>query len=250
VAVSSVVAIRGIVYALLLLWLLYQLARRPKNIPLRALLGLTACWVAAYPFEVASYAGSTVLFDDKLTEDFIENSIYMAGSFCLICFFLFTLYDLPGARRRLWIPTVPLVVAVAALAVLTMVTPADQRDAVAQLVAGDVTGKPHTSPPIGGWFNFIPNTYQLFTFACSLAVTWQYIREGTDKLLRQGMILAAVGLAALTFGTATFIIANLSKTTTVVTISGPILIAGIVAVFAGMIDLENAIPWGFAAALR
>lgn len=226
--------IRGIVYAVLLIWLLFQLAHRPHNIPLRALTGLIICWVVAYPFGVAAYAGGTLLLGDKLTEEFIGNALDMGAGFCLILFFLFTLYESPGARRRAWRQAVPLAVGILGLAVLTVMIPADQRDAVAQMVAQTVNGKPHVSPPIGGWYNLIPNAYQLWTFIYAFVVTCRYIRGGTDRLLRHGMVLTAIGTGLIVFALCTFIIANLSASTHAVSIPGPLLSIGIGAAFAGI----------------
>lgn len=231
---SPSTAIRGVVFAVLLAWLLFLLARKPKNIPLRALTILVACWAAAWPVDAVSDYGRS-LFGDELTVHCYSYLSIMAGDFSLLCFFLYTLYDARRAGRYARLQAVPFAVAVVGLVGLTIAVPTELRDPVAELVGQTISGVAHPPVSLGGVFNAIPNTYSLYIFACACVVMGRYARSGADRLLRHGMVLATIGAVLLVFAFSTFIASNASSIADrSFVIPRPVVTAGVFAMLTGI----------------
>jgi hypothetical protein len=91
--VTTAQIVRGIAYYALLALLLYLFLRAPKNVRLRAITTLLACWAVGYPFGLAAAAGSTFLGLDPMMCQLIQSTLSLVGEYSLVVFFLYTVYE-------------------------------------------------------------------------------------------------------------------------------------------------------------
>ncbi|RJQ67601.1 hypothetical protein D5S17_33460 [Pseudonocardiaceae bacterium YIM PH 21723] len=228
-------AIRGITYFALLAWLLYLMARDPKNLPLRAITGLIAAWAIGFPFGLASNTGQGFLVGDPLISELIQFILTAFGEYSLVCFFLFTLYEAPSAARRAWRQLPVPILASIILTISALTTPPGLRAEAARVPMDALKPGFVSNVPDIAVFYFTGNAYMLYACGYALLVTLRYVRLGRDRKLRQGMLLTAIGLFGLVSGVSTFLVANvflwLGRSADLPHV---ILIVGTIAVFIGI----------------
>lgn len=233
--IDSAQVVRGIVTFGLLAWVLILVARSPKNLPLRAIAGLILAWAVSFPFGVSADSGHGILGLDPLMSQMIAGVLQLFGMYSLVCFFLFTTYVADQARRRAW-QQLPVAVVIAAVQVATaLAIPPDLRPAAARVITDALSAHYASSVPAIGAFYFVSNLYSLYGSAFALVVTIRYARQGPDKRLRQGMIVAAVGLALLVLALSIFVLANVFLWAGhSADLPSAIVVVGAVAAFAGI----------------
>jgi len=206
--VNTAQAIRAIVTFGLFAWLLFLVARAPKNQPLRAIFLLIVSWAVSFPFGNAADAGQGILGLDPMVCQLIATVLQTFGMYSLVCFILFTAYQAPDARRRAWrqLP-VPVVVSII-LTFTVLTTPLAMRAAAARVITDALEAHYASTVPSIGAFYFFSNIYSVYACGFALLVTCRYARQGPDRRLRQGMILAAAGLILILFALSTFVVAN------------------------------------------
>jgi hypothetical protein len=178
--VTALIVAQGILLYLLLGWKLIQLARAPRNVPLRCVVACLACAVAGF---------TTQLPDASLVSPasrwllFTQFSLILATSCALDCFFLFSLLSVADARQL----AVRRVLALGAAVILM---------AVAVALAEPGASIRDQSVPAVAVF------YLLFEAANGglLADAWRWTRRGiagSEPVLARGLRLASAGLALM-----------------------------------------------------
>lgn len=200
--------VRGIAYYALLALLLYLFVRAPRNVPLRAIVILIACWAVGYPFGLAAAAGQDFLGLDPMVCQLIQSVLSLAGEYSLVCFFLFTVYEANPARRRARKQSLAPAVIAVVLVISALSVPTSLRADAATVTKDALKDGYESSVPGVGPFYFFSNLYTLYAFGYALAVTYRYARRGVERRQRQGMWLVVAGLAAMVLGLLTFVIAN------------------------------------------
>jgi hypothetical protein len=192
-----------------LAWLLYLSVRAPKNVPLRCLTALVACWAIAYPFGLAAGTDSAFLVGDPFISQTVSSALLLVAAYCLICFFLFTSHEPRQARRRAWVQVIPLAVALTVLLGSVLATPEALHPLAAVATKELLRGHDFTSVPSIGIFYIVNNCYSAFAFGTAFVLTLRYSRQAAARRLRQGMAITAVGSASICTASLIFIAANI-----------------------------------------
>jgi hypothetical protein len=174
-----------------LLWLFTRLARRPRNLPLRALTGLIACWALAFPLGIASDRGAVVLGMSPMLSRLVQHGVLLVGVNCLIAFFLFSALEIDKARRRVWWFGVPLAIALAVLTIAVIVTPSGVRT------------KDYTVTSVATFW-VTADAYMAFGFAATAIWALRYARAA-ERRLGRGLRIASVGLFGIVIADCLFI---------------------------------------------
>lgn len=141
--------IRGVAYYALLALLLYLFLRTPKNVRLRAITTLIACWAVGYPFGLAAADGSAFLGLDPMVCQLIQSILSLIGEYSLVVFFLHTVYERDAAWRRARVQAMaPVIIAVVLVVSALSVPPTLRADAAT--VTKDAL-KEATSRRCRGW---------------------------------------------------------------------------------------------------
>ncbi|KAA2249554.1 hypothetical protein F0L68_39300 [Solihabitans fulvus] len=211
--------------------MLYLLARKPRDLRLRAVTVLVGSWALAYPFGVAATLGTAFVGIEPMVSRLVQHALLLVGAYCLISFFLFSVLDVQHARTRARWHALVLTVAIAVMTVATAVMPGDIRTAAAVLPAENTQG------PVGvasiGLFYLTANSYLLYAFVTAQVLTRRYARVAEPRL-RRGLRLASVGLVAIVFANATFVAANAIRWAGGTT-PRPILVAGMILLLPGIL---------------
>lgn len=188
----------------------YLLIRRPRDVRLRALLGMFAAWTLAHPFSRAASEGVEFLGLDPMMCQLINHGGVMAGGYSVVLFFLFSALDDAAARRHALLQLIPLGIAVAVIAGAVLSMSGELRVEAAK-IPDSLGGGPAGIPSVA-IFYATANSYLMFSFATVFVWTRRYAR-GAEPRLRRGLGLASTGLALMVPGDAIFVTANLSRLT-------------------------------------
>lgn len=201
-------AMRGILAAAVLVWMLYQLARRPQDRRLRAITALIACWAVSWPFGVIGSGGLAFLDMDAMTGRAIEHMLLDGAAYCLVLFFLYSALPAEQARRSASRLAIPLILAIVLMAISAATIPADLREQAAALTTGESQG------PVGvtsiGIFYTTANLYMGLAFGLAWLWTHRH-RAKAYHPLRRGLLIAEVGLACITVATSLIVAANIIR---------------------------------------
>lgn len=241
-AVTALKILEAVAIYGLLAWLFYLTVRAPKNIPLRSLTILVACWAVAYPFGLAAGQGSAFLVGDPLVSQMVSSALLLVAAYCLICFFLFTSYEPDQARRRAWIQAIPLAVAVIVLVGSVVATPVGLHPLAAVATKEILRGHNFMSVPSIGVFYLVNNCYSSYAFATAFVLTLRYSRRAAARRLRQGMAISAVGSAAICVALVIFVVTNVflwsahpgAMPNWLVGLGDVLVLAGLAVFFAGL----------------
>ncbi|QIS18973.1 MAB_1171c family putative transporter [Nocardia terpenica] len=195
--------IRGVTIGLLMLWLVPQVLRAPKVVPLQALAALVLCWAVSLPFEIAGRAGRGLLVGDAMTAMEIQSLLGILADFSLLCFLLTTVYAADEARRRVLFQVPVLAVTIIVMVVTAQLIPPESRVLAARQPVGFPI-PPHGATPIM-LFYLAFYSYTGIAFAVSAVVSCRYARRGLDAWLRQGMMVMAAGSGCLWLGLTIFV---------------------------------------------
>jgi hypothetical protein len=233
-----------------LAWMLYLVARSPRDVRRWAVAGLLAGWSIAYPFGIAASAGANFLGVDAMNARYLQHALLLIAGYSLVCFFQFSALDAHLARRRAVWEASGLVVALVIMTVANLAIPEELR-----VPAATVTSTPGEGP-VGvasiGTFYVAANSYLLYAFAAAGVWTRRYAR-GAEPRLRRGLRIASLGLLSISLASAAFVASNVSRwagtpaPSPVVLISVFLLLLGIVLFVAGMVYPSVVTRW---AALR
>jgi hypothetical protein len=233
-----------------LAWMLYLVARSPRDVRRWAVAGLLAGWSIAYPFGIAASAGADFLGVDAMNARYLQHALLLIAGYSLVCFFQFSALDAHLARRRAVWEASGLVAALAIMTVANLAIPEELR-----VPAATVTSTPGEGP-VGvasiGAFYVAANSYLLYAFAAAGVWTRRYAR-GAEPRLRRGLRIASLGLLSISLASAAFVASNVSRwvgtpaPSLIVLISVFLLLLGIVLFVAGMVYPSVVTRW---AALR
>ncbi|HEX5348569.1 MAG TPA: MAB_1171c family putative transporter [Pseudonocardiaceae bacterium] len=222
---------QGLAAAAVLLLMLYLLARKPRDVRLRAITGLVTCWAIAYPFGIMATRGVDFLGLEPMASRLVQHALLLVGAYSLICFFLFSAFDTRSARTRAWWHALPLSSAVVVLTIADAIMPAALRTAAAVLPAEEHQG-PVGVPSIGLFYT-TANSYLLFAFVAAWVLTRRHARRAEPRL-RRGLLLASVGLTAIVVANVSFVAANIVRWAHG-TMPHPVLVTGIVLLLPGVL---------------
>jgi hypothetical protein len=221
-----------------LAWMLYLVARSPRDVRRWAVTGLVAGWSVAYPFGIAATSGSDLLGVDAMNARYIQHALLLVAGYSLVCFFQFSALEEDRARKRAAWEAVGLAGALVVMTIANLAIPAGLR-----VPAATVTSTPGGGP-VGvasvGAFYVAANSYLLYAFAAAGVWTRRYAR-GAEPRLRRGLRVAVVGLLAISLASATFVASNISRwagtpaPSPIVITSVFLLLLGIVLFVAGMV---------------
>lgn len=203
------VVLRGILAAGVLVWMLYQLARRPHDRRLRAITALIACWAASWPFGVIGGGGLAFVGMDAMTGRAVEHMLLDAAAYCLVLFFLYSALPPRQASRSASRLAIPLILAVVVMAVATAAIPAGLRDQAAALTSGGVSDGPVGVASIGIFYT-TANLYMGLAFGSAWLWAHRH-RTNAQHPLRRGLLIAEVGLTCITAGTGLLVAANVIR---------------------------------------
>jgi hypothetical protein len=172
-------------------WKLYQLAKAPRDKPLRAVTLCLASAAIAYPFGVQDVATPVDAVIGTGVSKLIQNVLLFATVYWLMCFYLYSAADAERGRRRARWEIIPLVLSVAMITVATFVTPTAQRGAEYD------TGDMHV--PGIALFYFFGGLYLAYALAVALRWTVRYARVSHRPLVT-GLWIAAAGMAGMVLG--------------------------------------------------
>ena len=226
---TALQALQGIVSYVVLALMLYLLMRAPRNVPLRAVTIMIACWAVAYILGSVASDGKVVLGLEPIMARLIQHLLLILAAYCLLAFYLFSALDTREARGRGVREAVPLGVAAVIMTVATAFIPADFRDAAAALASGKDGPVGETSVAL---LYLTLNLYQVYAFAITLLWTRRYAR-GAEPRLRRGLALASVGLAGIVLALVVFVTANLVRWAGAA-MPKPLLFAGIALILVGI----------------
>lgn len=227
---TALQVLQGVVCYAVLALVLYLFVRAPRNVALRAVTGMLACWGVAYALGLAASAGRTVFGLEPITVRLIQHLLLAMAAFCLLYFYLFAALDTQEAHRRARREAVPLAVAAAIMTIGTATIPAGIRDAAAALASGKDGPVGNTSVAL---LYATVNVYMLYAFATTLRWTRRYAR-GAEPRLRRGMALASIGLVGIVLALASFVAANLMRWAGSA-MPKPILFTGMTLIFIGIV---------------
>ncbi len=178
----------GIALYAVLAWKLYQLCWAPHDRLLRLVTLCLAFGAAAYPFEVImgdAVRSQTTVGPILLVwahEVFLLPLVYV-----LICFFVFSALDSSQARKYAWRQALPLVMA---LAVVTTTA----------WILFPIGEPAHYPLSVVSILFLAADVYTAYGFVIALMWTRRYARAAGARL-RRGLLLASIGLAAMTTAT-------------------------------------------------
>lgn len=223
--------VQGITAFAVLVLMLYLLARKARDVRLRAITALAACWAVSYPFGIAATRGVDFAGVEPMVSRLIQHTLLLVGAYSLIYFFLFCAFDGRRARTGAWWHALLLSTAVVVLVIATAIMPANLRTPAAVLPAAEKPG------PVGvtsiGLFYTTANSYLLFAFGAALVLTRRYTR-GAEPRLGRGLLLVSMGLTAIVVANSSFVAANIVRWAGG-TMPRPVLVTGIVLLLPGVL---------------
>lgn len=191
-----------------LAWMLYLVARSPRDVRRWAVAGLLAGWSIAYPFGIAASAGTDFLGVDAMTARYVQHALLLVAGYSLVCFFQFSALEADRARRRATWEAAGLAATLVVMTVANLAIPADLR-----VAAATVTSTPGEGP-VGvhsiAVFYVAANSYLLYAFAAAGVWTRRYAR-GAEPRLRRGLRIASAGLVSISLASTTFVASNVSR---------------------------------------
>ncbi|WP_037788713.1 MAB_1171c family putative transporter [Streptomyces natalensis] len=173
---------------LAVVWKLIQLARDPRDLPLRAVTLCLICTDASFALGLDSAAR---LVDDLTgpgSARLVQNALLLGAVYCLMCFYLFSAEERERAGRRARWEALPLASAVIVLALTTVATPVGLRGR--EFATADMTATPVAL------FFMTALLYLIYALAEALWWTWRYARMSL-RPLSTGLWLTVGALAGM-----------------------------------------------------
>lgn len=217
---SPLLVAYGVVSYAVLGWMLYQLVRAPRSLPLRAVTSMVACWALACPFGLAADRSAVIIGLPPMISRLVQHSLLLAAVNGLACFFLFSALEARPAIRRARLYLIPLAVAVSVLTLSAIMTPAGART------------DDHSVPSVGVFF-LTADLYMVFGFTAALIWTRRYA-DGAEPRLARGLRLASIGLAGIVMADCVFVPTVLIRLTGG-TAAGWFVATGVVLLLSGIV---------------
>ncbi|GAB3480290.1 MAB_1171c family putative transporter [Amycolatopsis cihanbeyliensis] len=177
--------VQGVLLYAALLWKLYQLARAPRDRPLRMVTLCLGCAAVAYPIGLAG--GNMTQPDAGPMPLMVAHWVLLLVMvYALICFFLFSVLEPAAAQRRARWQLLPLAAVLSALALAAVSTP---------------SGSPPADYPVGtvAMFYLAVDLYLVYGLGSAFGWTRRYAR-GAEPRLARGLVLTSTGLALMVLG--------------------------------------------------
>lgn len=173
--------------AVVLIWKLYQLARHPKDAPLRSVTLCLATAVASYPLAMPGAASGASLIADHGIAKVAQNVLLLGTAYFLMCFYLYSADEQAGGRRARREAAV--VVAVAALLI------ADAATVPHHVFAGSYSTADMTVPQVALFYG-LAGAYP--TYALTVAGRWtRRCARQSNRPHSTGLWMVAVGLTSM-----------------------------------------------------
>jgi hypothetical protein len=186
--------------------MIYLLARAPRNMPLRAVTVMIACFALSAAFGEAS--NNAAFGVEPIQYRLLQHLSQLLTGYSLIAFYLFSALDRPEARRRALWQAVPVVLAAGIMITAVVSMPDSIENAAAALLSGK-PGGPVSVPSVALLYLTV-NVYRAYAWGTALVWTFRYAK-GAEPRLRRGLALAAIGLAAMVFCLSVFAVANVVR---------------------------------------
>ncbi len=177
--------VQGVLLYAALLWKLYQLARAPRDYPLRMVTLCLGCAAAAYPIGLAG-GNMTQPEAGPMSLMVAHWVLLLVMVYALICFFLFSVLEPAAARRRARWQLLPLAFVLCVLVLAAVSTP---------------DGTAPADYPVGtvAMFYLAVDLYLVYGLGSAFGWTRRYAR-GAEPRLARGLMLTSTGLALMVFG--------------------------------------------------
>ncbi|WP_245654326.1 MAB_1171c family putative transporter [Streptomyces violens] len=176
-----------LVPAAAVVWKLYQLARHPKDAPLRSVTLCLVTAVASYPFALPNAASEASMSADHGAGKIVQNVLLLGTVYFLMCFYLYSADEQAGGRRARTEAAV--VVMVAALLI------ADAATVPHDVFAGSYSTADMTIPQVA-FFYGLAGAYLMYALAVAGRWTRRCARQ-SSRPHSTGLWMAAVGLSAM-----------------------------------------------------
>lgn len=182
------------VEAAALLWMLSLVTRRPGDIRLRWITAMVACWSINIPCIMQAGTGQDFLGLDPMWWQLIGQVSVLTGAYCMVCFFLFTLFDQRRAAARAKWNALVLITVLIVMIVATATMPTDMR-----LIAAKNAMNPQ--PAARGViaiavFYTAANAYMLSAMATAAVSTGRAARHAVGWF-RRALLITTAGSATL-----------------------------------------------------
>lgn len=173
-------------------WKLFQVARYPKDAPLRSVTLCLLTLVASYPFAMPDEGAGAVLSADHGTAKILQNVLLLGAAYFLMCFYLYSADEKAGGRRARKEAVVP--VAVAVLLIVNLVTTSHE------VFVGSFSTADMTIPQVA-FFYGLAGAY--LTYALAIAGRWTcwYARR-SSRPHYIGLWVTAIGLSGMALASA------------------------------------------------
>ncbi|MFI9078306.1 MAB_1171c family putative transporter [Streptomyces sioyaensis] len=169
-------------------WKLYQLARDPRNAPLRAVTLCLVCLLASYAVAMPAAGAALGAGAHSNAGKLAQNILLLATAYFLMCFYLRSAADGPAGRRRARWESIPVLAVMATIAAAVLTAP---RDADFSSYAGA-----HMTIPQVAVFYLVAGLYLVYALASSCWWTRRYARM-SRRPQSTGLWLAAAGLLGM-----------------------------------------------------
>ncbi|MFE1174269.1 MAB_1171c family putative transporter [Streptomyces sp. NPDC058773] len=183
---------------LAVVWKLIQLARDPRDLPLRAVTLCLICTRASFALGLDSAARLVDNLMGPGSARLVQNALLLGAVYCLMCVYLFSAEERERAIRRARWDALPLASAITVLALTTVATPVSVRGR--DFATADVTATPVAL------FFMAALLYLIYALAAALWWTWRHARMSLRPLSTglwltvgalAGMVMANIGRLAI-----------------------------------------------------
>ncbi len=181
-------ALAGAVFAVALIWKLYQLVKARHDDPLRAVTLCLACIGAAFLLGLAAGARAFDNVAGPGSAKLLQNVLLLGAYYWLMCFYLYSASDRRRGRIRARWEAVPLVVAIGTISLAALTAPQSVKDF---LYAPTDMRVPQVTV-----FYLVAGLYMIYAIASALRWTWRYAQVST-RPLTTGLRLAAASMAGM-----------------------------------------------------
>ena len=175
-------------FALAVLWKLYQLYRAPHDRPLRAVTVCVLCTAGSFSLGLRAEADAVNGVTGVGTSSLISNVLLLCSVYWLLAFYLHSANDRQKASRRTRLEAIPLAVALVVVSFATITTPADVR--------GRPYGTADLHTPQVAAFFIAGQLYLVYAMATTAWWTSRYARISA-KPATAGLWLTAASLAGM-----------------------------------------------------
>ncbi|WP_084653942.1 MAB_1171c family putative transporter [Nocardia altamirensis] len=177
-----------------LVWMLSLVVRRPRDVRLRWITAMVACWSGNLPCILQAVKGEAFLGLDPMWWQFIGQVLVLTGAYCMVCFFAFTLLDERRAAVRAKRQALVLVTVLIVLLVATVIMPADMRLIGARLSSyQDPAARGVASIAL---FYTAANAFMLYAEVTAAVSTGRAVRHAAGWF-RRALLITTAGSATL-----------------------------------------------------